>query len=116
MVSCALIVAAASIHALSPSTRPYTGLLYQLPYLDTNGQYLQGVDDAFFVLGWLVMLTALRAIVIASVHQTVTRYRLVSGKARTRFAEQSWLLFYYGLSFPLGMVNERYCLCPRLDS
>ncbi|MCJ1384016.1 sphingosine N-acyltransferase lag1 [Xylographa soralifera] len=103
VVSCGLIVAAASIHALSPSARPYTELLYLLPYPETNGQYLQGADDAFFVLGWLVMLTALRAIVIASVHQIVTRYRLVSGKARTRFAEQSWLLFYYGLSFTLGM-------------
>ncbi|MCJ1400857.1 sphingosine N-acyltransferase lag1 [Xylographa trunciseda] len=113
VVSYSLIIAAASIHALSPSTRPYTELLYRLPYLESNGQYLQGADDAFFVLGWLVMLTALRATVITSVYRIVTRYRLVSGKARVRFAEQSWLLLYYGLSFTLGMqilVSSTYWL------
>lgn len=93
------------MHTFVPSARRYTQLFYELPYYDVNGQYLQGSDDALFVLGWLVMVTAVRATIIEGVYQFVTWLRLMPHKACMRFAEQAFLLVYYGTSFSLGMVR-----------
>lgn len=84
--------------------RRYTRLFYELPYPDGEGQHVQGSDDGLFVLGWLVLMTALRATIIEGVYQFVTWLRIMSHKARMRFAEQAFLLLYYGTSFALGMV------------
>ena len=110
--SCYLILIVAAVHVLIPPAKRYTRLFYQLPYYEAPGQYLQGADDIFFVLGWLVLLTAMRASIIASVHQIVTRYRLMSGKACVRFSEQGWLFVYYGLSFSMGMVSNYRFMFP----
>lgn len=107
MVSGSLIVAVAAVHVLFPIARPYTKLFYQLQYREANGIYLQGIADTFFVQGWLVLLTCLRASIIAGVYQFITRYRLIPSKACVRFSEQSWLLFYDSISFSLGMVSNR---------
>ena len=104
MVSGSLILAVAAVHISFPVARPYTKPFYQLPYRERNGEYVQGMADACFVLGWLVLLTGLRASIIAGVYQLTTRYRLIPSKARVRFSEQSWLLFYDSISFSLGMV------------
>ena len=58
-----------------------------------------------FVLGWLVLMTAIRATIIEGVYEVVTRLRVMSRKASMRFAEQGFLLIYYSISFPLGMVG-----------
>ena len=50
-------------------------------------------------------MTAIRATIIASIYQFVTQLALMSGQARIRFAEQSFLLIYYVISFSVGMVN-----------
>lgn len=107
MVSGSLILAVVAVHIFFPIARPYTKLFYQLPYREVNGEYLQGIADTCFVLGWLVLLTGLRATIIAGVYQFTMRYRLIPSKARVRFSEQSWLLFYDGISFSLGMVSNR---------
>lgn len=103
-VSWSIILAVASIHSLFPSARRYTRPFYQLPYPDVDGQYLQGSEDALFVLGWLVLMTAIRATLIESVYQAATCLGPMSKKTRIRFAEQGFLLFYYGTSFSTGMV------------
>jgi very-long-chain ceramide synthase len=106
VVSGSVILTVAAVHLFFPLARPYTKQFFQLSYHEANGVYVQGIDDACFVLGWLVLLTGLRATIIAGVYQFTTQYRLIQGKARVRFAEQSWLLFYSGLSFSLGMVSN----------
>lgn len=114
MGSWRLIFTIALIHALVPHARRYTKLFYKLQYHDVTGPFLQGFNDIYFVLGWVVLLTAIRATIIASTYQLITWLNLVSGKARVRFSEQSWLLFYDGISFSLGMV--RNCLMPHTTS
>ena len=106
VVSGTIILAVAAVHVFFPVARPYSKLFYQLPYRQTNGQYVQGIADAIFVSGWLVLLTGLRASIIGGVQQLTARYRLLPSKTRVRFSEQSWLLFYDGLSFSLGMVGK----------
>lgn len=108
MVSASLILAALSLHTFVPSARRYTQSFYELPYPDVEGQYLQGSDDALFVLGWLIMITAIRAAIIEGTYQYVTWLRVMSHKACMRFAEQAFLLVYDGTSFSLGMVRGRY--------
>ncbi|MCJ1354040.1 MAG: sphingosine N-acyltransferase lag1 [Icmadophila ericetorum] len=112
-ISGCLILPVIAIHTLFPSARPHTKLLYQLPYYEAPGRYSQGFNDVFFVLGWLVLLTNIRAVIIASLYELIRRFRLVPSKARTRFAEQGWLLFYDGISFSMGMyliVSSSYWL------
>jgi hypothetical protein len=95
-------------HTLLPSARPFTKILYTLPYPQPDGQYLQGSQDVFFVLGWLVLLTALRAVIMESLVTVIAQYSHISRKARTRLAEQAWLMVYDASSFGLGMVG-RHC-------
>ena len=105
-VSWTIILAVASIHSLIPPARPFTQHFIQLPYYVGGGWYLQGADDALFILGWLILMTAIRASTIEGIYQFVTRFRLVSRKQRMRFAEQGFLLLYSGTSFSVGMVGS----------
>lgn len=105
-VSWSLILAVASIHSLIVPARRYTEFFYQLPYSIGEGWYLQGADDALFVLGWLVLMTAIRATVIEGLYQLVTYFHLISKKNGMRFAEQGFLLLYSGTSFTVGMVGS----------
>ena len=101
-----MILAVISIHSLFPRARRYTQLLYQLPYSNGDGWYLQGADDALFVLGCLISITAIRATVIEGIYQLSTQCRLVTRKACMRFAEQGFLLLYHTSSFSVGMVGN----------
>lgn len=105
-MSWSLIFALVSIHSLFPPARRHTELLYQLPYPNGEGWYLQGAEDALFVLGWLVLMTAIRATAIEGIYQLVTYLSLVSRKRCMRFAEQGFLLLYSGTSFSVGMVGR----------
>lgn len=108
VVSWSLILSVTIIHSLVPLVRSYTRLFYELPYPQANGQYIQGSDDALFVLGWLVLMTAIRATIIECVYEFVTRLRLMSRKASMRFAEQAFLLTYDFTSFSMGMVRTPF--------
>lgn len=94
------------MHTCVPYARRFTRPLFELSYPNSDGHYLQGSEDALFVLGWLVLMTAIRASIIEGVYQFVTWFRVMSHKARMRFAEQGFLLVYYGTSFSLGMVRK----------
>ena len=115
VVSCSLILSVIIIHSLVPSVRSYTRLFYELPYAQGNGQYVQGSEDALFVLGWLVLMTAIRATIIECVYEIVTRLRLMSRKASMRFAEQGFLLIYYVTSFSIGMVRTPFLHLRRIN-
>lgn len=105
----------AILHSLFPIVRPYTTPLYQLPYAQGNGRYVQGSEDALFVLGSLVLMTAIRATIIECLFGFVTRLRVMSRKASMRFAEQGWLLIYYFISFPMGMVRTPLLRLGRIN-
>lgn len=51
------------------------------------------------------MFTAIRAIAIDWVFIRIARQAGIKRKACIRFAEQGWLLLYYGVFWTLGMVR-----------
>ena len=105
VVSFSLLLAIAVADRTLPSAQPFTKYLYTLPYRQPNGTYAQGIMDVVFVLDWLILLTALRAVFIASVYEFFTHHQLKSERSRERFAEQSWLVLYDGIAFPVGLVK-----------
>ena len=110
-VSWSIILFVASIHSLIPPARRSTELFYQVPYPIGEGWYLQGADDALFVLGWLILMTAIRATIIEGLYRLVKHFRLVRSKACMRFAEQGFLILYYVTSFSIGLVGKPdFCL------
>ena len=116
VVSWSLILSVAAIHSLVPYARSYTTSLYDLPYAQGNGKYVQGSEDALFVLGWLVLMTAIRATIIECIYEFVTRLRVMSRKASMRFAEQGFLLIYDFTSFSMGMVRSPLANLRRTSS
>ena len=100
-----MILAVATLHSFIPAARPYTNPLYDLSYPVGDGQYLQGSADTSFVLGWLVLLSAIRATIIEGIYQFVNKFQIIARKTRMRFAEQGFLLLYAGASFSIGMVR-----------
>ena len=82
-------------------TRPFFELSYYNPSTET---YVQGWDDLYFVIGWIVIFTAARAVAIDRLFIPIARQAGLKRKACIRFAEQGWLLLYYGVFWTLGMV------------
>lgn len=64
-----------------------------------------GVEDTYFVIHWIIILTFLRAYLMEKFFGIYAEKRLgiKSQKAKTRFAEQSWSLVYYSSSFIFGV-------------
>jgi acyl-CoA-dependent ceramide synthase len=59
------------------------------------------------VFFWIVVFTGLRAAVIDYILMPFARKGGVkTARDQTRFAEQAWLLVYYTVFWPLGMVSS----------
>ncbi|PGH08263.1 hypothetical protein AJ79_06049 [Helicocarpus griseus UAMH5409] len=102
-----------ALHNLYPSLRPYTSPFLQLPhYQPEKGTYVQGWDDIYFAMGAILAFTAVRAIAIEWIFQPIARqWGLKKQKASLRFAEQGWILVYYGGYWTYGMFlwyNSKY--------
>lgn len=94
------------IHIFYPPARAFTHRFFELSYYDpTTKTYVQGQDDLYFVIGWMVIFTAVRAIALDWVFVPIARQAGLKKKAGIRFAEQGWLLLYYGVFWTLGMVR-----------
>lgn len=68
------------------------------------------------VVNWLIIFTGLRIFVMDYLVTPLLHHAgITSKKGKVRFAEQAWMLMYYGTFFPLGMVRtgvvvqERSC-------
>lgn len=76
-----------------------------------NGDAIYDIDirDIYYVIHWVVLLTFLRAFLMTWVFDPcATRLcNIHSRKAKTRFSEQSWSIFYYCCSFALGLYLYR---------
>ncbi|KAI9924007.1 sphingosine N-acyltransferase lag1 [Aspergillus wentii] len=92
-----------AVHNLYPSLRPYTTPFFQLSHYQSEDVYVQGWDDIYFVISSAIAFTAIRAITIEWVFQPVAQYAGLKRKASIRFAEQGWLLLYYGFFWSFGM-------------
>lgn len=96
-------------HLSFPRARRRTRTFLQLSYFDpSTGLYTQGRDDFFYVAFWVVIFTGLRAAVVSCVLLPLAaRAGLRKTKTKVRFAEQAWLLLYYSVMFPLGLVSRQ---------
>jgi acyl-CoA-dependent ceramide synthase len=80
---------------------PFFQLSYYQP---AKAVYVQGWDDIYLVMGLIVAFTAVRAITIEWIFGPIARYAGLKRKTAVRFAEQGWLLVYYGGFWSFGMV------------
>lgn len=108
-ISLTILSTLLAVHNLYPSLRPYTTPFFQLSYYDPSTEaYVQGLDDIYFVISAAIAFTAIRAIVIDWIFQPFARYLGLKKKASVRFAEQAWLILYYGFFWSFGMVSIAY--------
>ena len=95
-------------HVFFPKIRVQTRRFYQQSYYNpATGKYALGADDAYMVIYWIVVFTALRTAVMDYLLMPLARKAGVK-KARdqTRFCEQAWLLVYYSVFWSVGMVSR----------
>jgi very-long-chain ceramide synthase len=94
-----------AVHNLYPSLGAYMTPFFQLSYYQpAKAVYVQGWDDIYLVMGLIVAFTAVRAITIEWIFGPIARYAGLKRKTAVRFAEQGWLLVYYGGFWSFGMV------------
>ncbi|KKK15718.1 hypothetical protein P175DRAFT_0535389 [Aspergillus ochraceoroseus IBT 24754] len=93
-----------AVHHLYPSLSPYTTPFFQLSYYQASqGLYVQGVNDVYFVASSIVAFTAIRAIAIEWGLQPMAQRWGLKRKASIRFSEQGWQFLYYSFSWAFGM-------------
>jgi very-long-chain ceramide synthase len=95
-----------AVHNLYPSLRAYTTPFFQMSYYQpSTGRYRQGWDDVYLVISSIIGFTAVRAIAIDWIFRPMAKRTGLKKKAALRFAEQAWLVVYYGVFWTLGMVS-----------
>lgn len=103
-ISVTILAMIFAVHNLYPSLRPYTAPFFQLShYQPSEGLYVQGWDDIYYVIGSAIGFTAVRAVAIDWIFRPIARYGGLKRKPSIRFAEQAWLLVYYGFFWSFGM-------------
>jgi len=64
-----------------------------------------GWDDGYLILFCVVLFTGMRAAIMEYVLAPFAKaYGISKRKDVTRFSEQAWLLVYYSVFWPLGLV------------
>lgn len=94
-------------HMCFPRARRQTRKFFELSYYNaSSGRYSLGWDDIFMVFFWIVVFTGLRVAVMDYLLVPLAQAAgITKKKDKTRFAEQTWVLIYYGAFWSLGMVN-----------
>lgn len=101
-----ILVTLMAVHNLYPSLRAYTTPFFQMSYYQpSTGRYRQGWDDIYLVISSIIGFTAVRAISIDWIFRPITKRAGLKKKASIRCSEQAWMLVYYGVFWPLGMVS-----------
>ncbi|GAM82716.1 hypothetical protein ANO11243_007000 [Dothideomycetidae sp. 11243] len=102
-INCLLLLALT--YLFFPSLRSNTSRYFVLSYKDDQtGLYKAGFDDLYFVVLWIVVFTGLRAATMDYVLMPWARNMGIKKKKHTlRFAEQSWMIIYYSVTWPAGI-------------
>ncbi|KAL1965121.1 hypothetical protein VTN77DRAFT_6034 [Rasamsonia byssochlamydoides] len=111
-ISLTILSTLLAVHNLYPSLRAYTTPFFEMSYYQpTTGLYIHGRDDIYFVISAILAFTAVRAIFIDWIFRPWAKRAGLKRKASVRFAEQAWLLVYYGSFWTFGMylwTNSNY--------
>jgi hypothetical protein len=93
-------------HLCYPRARHHTRKFFELSYYnESRDRYALGWDDIFLVFHWIVVFTGLRAATMDYILSPLAQWAgLNKKKEKVRFAEQAWVLIYYGVFWSLGMV------------
>ncbi|KAI8158286.1 Sphingosine N-acyltransferase-like protein [Colletotrichum sp. SAR 10_70] len=94
------------VYIFVPTARPFTSKFFELSYYNPNtGKYGAGHNDLCFVALCVVLCIGIRASLMNHVLSPLGRHwGIKKEKDETRFAEQGWMLTYYVVFWPLGMV------------
>lgn len=103
-----LLMLLALTHMSFPRARRHTRKFFELSYFNPeSGEYRAGWNDAWMVSFWIVAFTGLRAAVMDYILTPLAKKGGVkSQRDLTRFSEQAWLLTYYAVFWPLGVVRQ----------
>ena len=98
-------------HICFAEARTHTRKFFQLSYYNPDtGNYALGPNDAWLVVYWVVVFTALRAAIMDYVLMPLSKKAGVKKvRDQARFCEQAWLLVYYLVFWTLGMVGRSRC-------
>ena len=93
-------------HICISSAQPYTSKFFTLSHYNPNtGKYAAGHDDFYFITFCIVLFTGLRAGLMEYVLAPLAKlWGISKRKEVTRFSEQGWILIYYNVFCPLGIV------------
>ncbi|KAF3986591.1 hypothetical protein FT663_04333 [Candidozyma haemuli var. vulneris] len=98
----------------APNVTHYTQKFFHLQYFierkDSQNIYDIGLDDAYYVVTWVVLLTFFRSFLMQWAFTPFAKHvcDIHSKKAKMRFAEQSWAVTYYCFSFAFGLYIYRH--------
>jgi very-long-chain ceramide synthase len=99
-----VLSALGTLHLFVP--QPYTGKFFSLSHFNPSTQlYNKGPGDWPFVITWVLFFTLLRAVLMRFFFEPFF-HRFAPHPTRrtaTRFAEQAWSVFYYSISFTIGL-------------
>lgn len=108
-ISRSLLICLYLFHVGYPALLPYTSKFIHLQYrsgTSSSGHLLYdiGIDDAYYIANAVITLTFLRSCLMQWVFSPFAKFvcNIHSRKARVRFAEQSWSITYYCMSFGVG--------------
>lgn len=92
-------------HVLFPSLRSYTTAFFTVSYsTETSGLYAQGPRDLYLVASFVVFFFAARASLLEYVFLPLAATcGIKKRKGRVRFAEQAYVLLYYGFYWAWGV-------------
>jgi acyl-CoA-dependent ceramide synthase len=95
-------------HVAFPRARHHTRKFFSISYYnEATGRFALGWDDIFFVFYWIIVFTGMRCAVMDYVLTPIAAWAgIEKKKARIRFAEQAWILLYYGAFWSCGMVSS----------
>lgn len=95
-------------HLCFPRARTHTRKFFDLSYYNPETEkYRLGSNDAWLVSCYVVFFTGLRAAVMDYILAPLAQMGgIKKAKDQTRFSEQAWLLIYYSVFWPIGMVRS----------
>jgi acyl-CoA-dependent ceramide synthase len=101
-----LVLLLAFTHTLFPALRAHTSAFFAISYPSSEkpGLYSQGPNDIYMIGSFVVLFTGLRAFLLDYAFMPLaSRCGIQKQKARVRFAEQMYVLSYYGFYWCWGV-------------